>query len=148
MITELSIAPLLGLSGVVFGMSRESVIAVLGEPQTSFRRNPLSNHVTDGWFDGCLQVSYAGQTPAVDFIELSYGPRVDVLLFGVAVFNMPSGELLQTLRSKADWDESEGACAFTCSSLELAFWLPTVDDAAPFKSLGAGVKGYYSENID
>ena len=148
MTTKLSIAPLLGVGGVAFGMKRSSVVAALGTPQSSFKRIPAAEHATDAWLDGCLQVSYIGESPAVDFIELADGPGVEVFLFGFAVFNLASGSLLRLLKERAPWDESEAACSYTCRSLELALWRPSAVDEARFVSVGVGAKGYYSERQD
>ena len=145
MTTKLSIAPLSGVAGVGFGSSRASVITTLGVPQRSFKRSSFATYAIDIWFDGSMQVSYAGEVPAVEFIEFSHGPNVDVLLFGVPVFDTPSGELLKTVKAQIDWEESEDGCSFTCPSMELALWRSRADDALPFESLGVGEKGYYSE---
>lgn len=145
MTTKLTIAPLSGVAGVGFGLSRASVITALGEPQRSFKRSPFSTYAIDIWFDGSMQVSYVGEVPWVEFIELSRGPDVDVLLFDITVFDRPSGELLDALKARVDWEESENGCSFTCPSMELALRRSCANDALPFESLGVGEKGYYSE---
>jgi hypothetical protein len=146
--TKLSIAPLLGVGGVAFGMKRSSVVSVLGAPQSSIKRTAAAEHAVDSWFEGCFQVSYAGESPIVDFIELADGLGVEVILFGLAVFNSASGSLLDALRDRASWDESEAACLYTSQSLELGLWRPSADDQIPFSSLGVGAKGYYSGCLD
>lgn len=146
--TKLSIAPLLGVGGVAFGMKRSSVVAVLGVPQRSFKRISTSEHATDSWVEGCIQVSYVGESPVVDFVELADGPGIEVILFGLAIFNSASGSFLQALRGRAPWQESEAACSYVCQSLELGFWRSSADDQMPFGSLGVGAKGYYSDRLD
>jgi hypothetical protein len=102
--TKLSIAPLLGVGGVGFGTKRATAIARLGSPPRSFKRTSFSSHPIDSWFDGCMQVSYIGDLPIVEFIELAHGPAVEVLLWGIPVFDISSGELLSAPSVVPHWN--------------------------------------------
>ena len=68
-----NVMPGLGVGPVRFGMSRAEVRAVLpGEP-TSFNKGGQEPYHTDAYHQNGFQISYAGDEPQVDYIELSRG---------------------------------------------------------------------------
>jgi len=93
-------------------------------------------------------VFYEGDAPTVDFIELSSGSNLRVLLFGLAVFTTPVPALISEMERHAELDRSDPELGYSYifPNLELAFWRPdNDDDETPyFATVGVGRVGYYT----
>lgn len=140
--------PLNGVGPVRLGMSREAVLAAFGPPTASFHKTPNSRYPTDAWFGGDFQVSYEGEEPTVEFIELSSGPNVEAVLFGLPVFATSVPALISEIGRRAELDRTDPELghSYTFPNLELAFWRPDNDDEETpyFATVGIGRAGYYS----
>lgn len=145
---EFFLEPLNGVGLVRLGMRRDAVLAAFGPPTTSFYKTPNSRYPTDAWFGSEFQVFYEGDEPTVDFIELSNGPNLRVLLFGMAVFTTPVPALISEMERHAELDRSDPELGYSYMfpNLELAFWRPdNDDDETPyFGTVGVGRVGYYT----
>ncbi|MGI4844326.1 MAG: hypothetical protein ACRYF7_13520 [Janthinobacterium lividum] len=145
---EYVLDPLVGVGPIRLGASRESVLAVLGKPTSSFYKTPDSTYPTDAWFENKFQVFYEGGQPTVAFIELSGGGDVEVVLFGLPVFATAVPLLVQEVRCRAKLDETDPELGYSYifPTLELAFWRPDNDDkeAPHFSTVGTGLRGYFS----
>lgn len=147
----LEVCPLVGVGPVLLGASREEVIHAFGPPQESYRKTPTSPHATDAWFDGQLQVFYAGNHPRIEFIEVSAGRLLEPVAFGVKVLGAPAVEVVGLLTQHADFDvhDPELGYSYTFPALELSLWRPYVEppEGLTFQSVGIGVAGYYSDDV-
>jgi hypothetical protein len=145
---EFVLDPLLGVGPICLGASRESVLAALGKPVSSFYKTPDSKYPTDAWFENRLQVFYEGGEPTVVFIELSGGGDVEAVLFGLPVFATAVQVLLHEVgcRAKLDETDPELGYSYIFPALELAFWRPYNNnrEAPHFSTVGAGLSGYFS----
>lgn len=144
---KLVLDPLNGVSPIRFGMNRGAVLAAFGSPTASFHRSPNSRHPTDAWYGNDFQVFYEGEEPTVAFIELSNGPNLEVVLFGLPVFTTPVPALISEIEHRAELDRTDPELGYSYifPKLELAFWRPdNDDDEAPyFSTVGLGRAGYY-----
>lgn len=91
---------------------------------------------------------YEGDEPTVAFIELSNGPNLRAVLFGLSVFTTPVPALISEMGRQAELDRTDPELGYSYMfpSLELAFWRPdNDDDETPyFATVGIGRAGYYS----
>lgn len=140
--------PLNGVGPIRLGASRDAVLAAFGTPPQRFHKTPTSRYPIDAWFENGFQVSYGGDTPTVEYIELAHGHDFEALVFGISVFatTVPAlvGEIGQ--RAKIDDADPELGYSYIFPSLELAFWRPIDDDEETpyFYTVGIGVPGYFS----
>jgi len=144
----LVVLPMVGVGPVHLGATREQVHAALGHPEAGFLKVPTCEHRTDTWFDGCLQVFYEGESPAVSFIELSRGVGFEASLFGLPVFATRVPVLVAELshHSQLEASDPELGFSFKFPSIELALWRPSDDDEEEphVSTVGIGVPGYFS----
>lgn len=145
---EFILDPLIGVGPIGLGMSRDAVLAVFGPPATSMYKAPNSRYPTDAWFGSDFQVFYEGNEPTVAFIELSSGPNLEVVLFGLPVFSTSVPALIPEIGRLAELDSTdpELGYSYTFPNLELAFWRPDNDDEETpyFATVGMGRAGYYT----
>lgn len=145
---EIELRPLVGAGPVLLGAPREEVHRALGSPQRSFRKTPTSVHATDLWFDGRLQVFYAGMEPYAEFIEFSAGGAPRPVAFGVRVLEVPAVEVVERLTERAQYDakDPEIGYSYVFPALELSLWRPDMEppEGLTFQTVGIGVRGYYS----
>lgn len=148
MTKEFILDPLNGVGPVRLGMRRDALHAAFGTPTAAFHKTPTSKYPTDVWFGSDFQVFYEGDEPTVAFIELSNGPDLEVVLFGLPVFKTTVPALISEIGRRAEFDEAdpELGYSYTFPTLELAFWRPDNDDEATpyFATVGIGVAGYFS----
>lgn len=145
---EFLLDPLNGVGPVRLGMSREAVLAAFGPATASFHKTPNSRYPTDVWFGSDFQVFYEGDEPTVAFIELSNGPNLEAVLFGLPVFTTSIPVLISEIGRRAEVDKTdpELGCSYIFPSLELALWRPYNDDeeAPYFATVCIGMAGYFS----
>ena len=145
---EFVLDPLVGIGPIRLGASRESVLAALGKPASSFNKLPDLRYPTDAWFENRLQVFYDGTQPTVAFIELSGGGDVEALLFGLPVFATVVPVLVHEVGCRARLNETDPELGYSYifPTLELALWRPDNDDkkAPYFSTVGAGLSGYFA----
>jgi hypothetical protein len=113
---------------------------------------PSSSHYTDAWFGGSLQVSYTGENPTVEYIELSAISGLAVMLLGLAVFSTPASLLVPRIQERAALDSSDPELGYSYifPSLELSLWRAVAEqpDGRFFSTIGIGIDGYYSQRPD
>ena len=145
------VEPLLGVGPVRLGMSREAARQVMPEPPHTFRKTPLSKHDTDAFHRSSFQLFYAGELPAVEYIELSRSNDFRAVFCGQSVFEMPAEELLAILgrQHRCQIDDPSAPCDVIFPDLQISLWRPYAPDspdderARYFSTIGAGVTGYY-----
>jgi hypothetical protein len=147
-----NIIPLVGVGPVLLGMRREDVRVVMGESPREFRKSQDSVYTTDAFHDSAFQVFYSGATPAVEFIELSRGGKVEAYLDGIDVFGSAADDLVAKIGKRASFNpnDPELGNSYEFPELELALWRPFAPcgDADPdgrfFSTVSIGVRGYFS----
>lgn len=133
-------------------MTREEVREAMPEAPFSFKKTPMSDHTTDAFHKNGFQVFYAGDTPKVDYIELSRGSGFRALFRGIDVFSIPADELVPMLTQHAPFDENlrELGYAYVFPAFDLAVWRPVLGESPEdiegwwFLTIGIGVKGYFT----
>ena len=150
--TDYFVVPHSRVGPVQLGVAREeSRAAMSGMPHT-FCGAPGSQHGTDAWHNNAFQVSYAGDPPSVEYIELSAGGRFRALYKGTSVFESPSDELLALVSRDApyDGDDPELGYSYTFRFLDLSLWRPVMPESPDdpeghkFATIGIGIEGYYA----
>ena len=145
---EFVLDPVNGVGPVRLGMTRTAVIDAFGPPSGSFYKTPGSKYATDAWYGSDFQVFYEGEEPTVFFIELSNGPNLEAVLFGLPVFMTSVPALISEIERRAELDRAdpELGYSYTFRTLELAFWRPDNDDEETpnFATVGMGRAGCYS----
>jgi len=143
MMKTIPLEPLSGAGPVRLTARRSEVLDALGPPDASFKKTPHSEHSTDSWHSGALQVFYSGLTPAVEYIEISVGTELEAALFGMNVFATNAEDLLRLLAEKTPVVEEESGHSYLYPQFELSLWRED-RQAKAFSTVGIGVHGYYS----
>lgn len=152
------IVPLVGVSPVRLGMSRDQVRSAMGVVPEEFQKTASSAYPTDVFHDG-FHVYYAGDEPIAEFIELSRDCGFEAFLDGIDVFGIPADELIVRLAqiSAFDQDDPELGYSYVFPERELALWRPVFpgedgneedqegDEGRYFATVGVGVQGYFSK---
>lgn len=146
-----TIQPLVGVGLVRFGMSPEEVRLVMPEPPRSFRKRRTSRYKTDAFFHDAFQVSYDGDLPTVEFIELQGHSAVRPFYRHVHVLATPADEVVAFISRDATFDanDPEFPSTYTFRDLQLSFWRPIIPESADdeigrcFSTVGIGRRGYY-----
>src|SRR4051794_3958039 len=100
-----NLMPGVGVGPVRFGMPRAEVRAVMpGEP-TSFNKSGQDPYDTDAYHQHGFQISYAGNVPQVDYIELSRGGDFIACYKDSEIFTTTADDLVQYIRQDAPFDE-------------------------------------------
>ncbi len=148
------IEPLLGVGPVRLGMTCEEVRQSMATPRHSFLKTPHSQHETDAFHQGAFQVFYTGESPTVEYIELSGGGEVRAIFGGQSVFEIPADELVAILgrQYKQQNDDDAAPCDVLFPDLQVSLWRPYAPDSPEdedgryFATIGIGVAGYYTPN--
>lgn len=145
---EFFLDPLNGVGLVRLGMRRDAVLSAFGPPTASFYKTPNARYLTDAWYGSDFQVFYEGDEPTVAFIELSNGPNLKAMLFGLPVFATPVPALISEVERHTELDRTDPELGYSYMfpNLELAFWRPNNDDEETpyFATVGIGRAGYYT----
>jgi hypothetical protein len=115
---EFMVEPGRGIGPVDLGMSRETVVAILGAPE------PGSGSLH---YYGALAVEY-DEEGRVRFLEVSKLPNAVARLFGNDVFRVSAKELIERLKSRGRAIEADGGGSCKFPSLSLAFWRSCIAD--------------------
>ncbi len=151
--TTYVIVPLAGVGPVQLGMARDEARRVMPTPAKPFRKTPLSEHETDAFHQSAFQVFYRGPSPAVEFIELSRCPDLQVRFHDLSVFDTPADELLSVLADFHPFtcDATDGPCSVIFPDIETSLWRPYAPDSPEdedgryFSTIGIGTRGYYTK---
>jgi len=140
--------PLIGIGPVRLGMTRDEVLAAMGEQPRTFRKTPLSTHEADAFRGASFQVFYSGDTPRVEYIELSRRAQMKPRYRGISVFETPAEQLVELISRDAPYDAArrEIPDSYIFPTLELSLWRPHGEGEAGrfFSTVGIGDRGYYS----
>jgi hypothetical protein len=136
-------------------MSREEVRRAMSSPCESFCKGPHARHVTDAFHDSAFQVFYGGETPTVEFIELSGPSGIRAVYNGISVFETPADVVVASLSEIAPYDQDHPELGYTYifPDLDLSLWRPVLPESPDdsdwrvFRAIGIGVKGYYGRNV-
>ena len=150
--SEYEAIPHLGFKPVQLGMAHEEVRRVMRGQFQAVRRVPGDRYETDCFHSGGFQVFYRGESPVVEYIELSRGCGLRALYKGVDVFGTLADEVVAHVSRDAQFDANDPQLgfAFVFPDLELNLWRedlpesPDDDEGREFSTIGLGVKGYYS----
>ena len=128
MVTSYEIKPRRSIGPVRLGMARADVrVAMGGEPERSLRKFEGDRYETDGYHNGAFQIFYDGESPAVNYVELtSIVGDVDAVLRGVHVFQTKASELVAFVSEYARYDEDDPELGFSYifPSLDISLWRP------------------------
>ena len=166
---KFNIKPHIGVGNLKFGMVREEIRKILGEPEYSTERESieyedfsLPTPAQDGYFENELQITYDEDFKAI-FFEF-YGKDAEhlkVYLNGLDVFKIPAPQLIKkitaTTGSSFDVDDREVPYSYVFPDIDLSVWRQFVpeqdehnqevleaDEGKYFWTIAIGKKGYYS----
>jgi hypothetical protein len=147
------VEPLIGVGPVLLGMSRDEVRRVMSEPSEPFRKVMTSQHEIDSFHQCGFQVSYCGDQPTVEFIELSRDSGFCARYRDLDVFSMPADDVVAYIALDAAFDETDWEIPYSYifRELQLALWRPLVPksdtdtEGRYFMTIGVGRAGYYDE---
>ena len=145
------VEPLLGVGPVRIGMTREAVQQSMPEASQPFLKTRHAQHETDAFHGNAFQVFYTGDSPTVDYIELSKTPEIQVMFAGQSVFGTPAEELVEILgRENAHHsDDDFTPCDVLFPDLQMSLWRltppesPGEEEGRYFDTVGIGGPGYY-----
>ncbi|MDX1420080.1 MAG: hypothetical protein R3181_08945, partial [Rubricoccaceae bacterium] len=103
------VEPREGVGPVRLGASRDDVRAAVPDPPEPFQKGALQRYEVDAFDRLGLHVHYAGDMPAVDFVEAFPADGVRFTLGGVDLFGSPAAEVVAGLAEQyAVAEEEEG----------------------------------------
>ena len=146
------IEPLGGIGPVRLGMTREEVRQAMAVPPRSFLKTPHSAHETDAFHESAFQVFYTGESPTVEYIELSRSGELRAVFGGQNVLEMPADELVAILGQQyaQQNDDDAAPCDVLLPALEMSLWRPYAPESPEeeegrcFATVGIGVAGYHA----
>ena len=146
------VQPHRGVGPVMLGMERMRVHEVMPESPCSFKKTPVSEYETDAFHQSGFQVFYGGDSPRVEYIELSRDCGFSVFYRKIDVFGTPASELVDLLSRDAAIDQSnpEHGYSYSFPELDLCVWRSVIPDSASdeegrrFDTIGIGVEGYFT----
>lgn len=120
------VEPHVGVGPVRLGMSRDEVRRIMPGPVDSFRKGPDALYETDGFHNCAFQVFYGGDTPTVEYIELSADAEFSAVYRGMNVFGTEAKDLVAHISRVAEYDatEPEMDYSYIFPELELSLWRP------------------------
>lgn len=155
--TKYFIKPTIGVNDIKLGQAREEIHQLIGSPESSHEN-------TDYYNQSCLQINYDEQNIA-EYIEIYEDvDLVEALISNKNVFLTPKDEIEKfvqdTFNVKTDLEDSEYPYSRIFTDIELSLWSDTESDDFSedekaqypkdfkssffFKTVGVGIKGYYS----
>lgn len=147
--TDWELRPLHGANDLVFGMSRDDVLALLGAPEQPARKVWGSEATRIGWRKGAVTLFFA---PDLEYIEFSRDSGLVVTLLGKPVFETPADELVLHVGQAGhafDGADPELGYTFIFKDIQASLWRPLVpespsdDEGRFFSTVGIGRLGYY-----
>ncbi len=154
----IDIKPLASAGQIKLGLTKQEVYEKIGKPTDSFPEKDCyqSNDIF-------FSVSY-DQNDKVEYIEYSKTGNKDfsIRIHDIDIFWTPADQLINHVKSvtKCDFDSEdfEIPYSYIFPDLELSFWRPTIpsdyeenevedeyENGKYFRTIGIGIKGYYSE---
>ena len=155
---------------IKFGMSRDQIVSILGEPEHVTEKHELNHGAVSipipakfSYFESELQISF-NDNEQVNFIEFSgRGAQYNQVFFGgIDVFKTSAPMLIKKIQaagSEYDKEEDEIPYSYTFPTIGLGVWrqvvpeidentdeVPESDEGKYFWTIGIGAKGYYSED--
>lgn len=123
---EFQIIPGKAIGPIQFGMRRQEVVEILGDPigsQEAHERWSIKFSAKDLWFDNCLQIRYS-TGGIVEDIQVSQNPNVVVRFLGVAVNEDPFEVVSERVEEQfqRDPNENEFPHVYSYPQIGIAFW--------------------------
>ena len=131
-----------GVGPVRLGASRDEVRSAVSDPPDPFRKDPSDPYEVDAFDSLGLHVHYAGDRPAVEFIEASEAEGVSITLGGTDLLRQSAAAVVAVLASRSSVVEEEEGSSFVAPALDVSLWRSSPDDEA-FESVGVGAIGYF-----
>ncbi len=149
------VTPKIGVGPVRLGMHRDEVRAAMDQEPERFMKAETCRYETDAYHHSAFQVSYEGDEPRVEFIELSREGGFIALYRAMDVFGTSASDLVEFIARDARFDgrDPELGYSFVFPSLDLSLWRPVLPEDSPdgefFSTIGVGVEGYFRrETVD
>ena len=147
------IVPHVGVGPIKLGMTRDEVRRVMPVPCSPYRKSQGDLHETDAFHEYAYQVYYNGESPVVEFIELSDGLDYIASYRGTDVFSTPAAEMVVLVSREAAFDPDywELGRSYTFPSIDIALWRPVLPEESDgeagiiFSTIAIGVEGYFAE---
>lgn len=167
---KFDLIPHIGANKIKFGMTRNEIRSILGEPGYSTEKS-ISEYddvtipipAKDGYFKNELQITFDDYN-RINFIEFSGKDRkhLEVSLNGIEVFKLPAPKLIREItkfmKIGFDKEENEIPYSYVFPEIDLAVWRPVIpeldeenedihetDEGKYFWTIGIGIKGYYKK---
>ena len=131
------------VGSVQIGMQRDEVHAVLGQPNSRFKKTPMSVSLTDIHEDVGIHVYYT-ETDAVEFVETSSHPNIRHLVSGLDGFATPADQLISALSRQGHRYRDDHGYSFTFSQHGITFWRSDPNETY-FESIGVARPDYFGE---
>ena len=149
------VTPRVGIGPVQLGMTRQAVRGVMPGVYEPFRKSPDDKYDTDAFHNSGFQVFYSGDSPVVEYVELSRDCGIRALYKGVDVFATRANEVVAHVCRDAPFNPADPEIGFSYifPDLEMSLWRPYVpespneEEGQEFSTIGVGVKGYYSARV-
>lgn len=150
--TVYEVVPHVGAGPVRLGMSREEVRRSMPGPCTPFRKAPGDAYEVDAFHGTGFQVFYGGESPVVEYVELSRDSGFVASCCGVDVFAATVDEVVALVSGLAPFDleRPESGHSYVFPWNDLSLWRPTQPHGSPedeggprFSTIGVGVPGYF-----
>ena len=145
------IQPFIGVGPVRLGMSRTEVLQAMRESSEPFRKTKDSRYETDAFHQSGFQVSYGGEQPTVEFIELSRESGFRAFYRELEVFATSAAEVVVFISRDAAFDDADPELPYTYQfrGLQLSLWRPVIPESEAdtegrcFSTIGIGRRGYF-----
>jgi hypothetical protein len=144
-----------GIGPVRFGMSPNEAHAAMGAPPTrSYKKCKTQRYEIDSYHENSFQIFYDGDSPTVNFIEISSNGLIDAIFHNISVLQTKACDLVPLVSQYGDYYDRDPQLGFSYvfRGLDLALWrsmMPESDDDPDgqfFDAVGAGGEGYFAED--
>jgi len=111
-----------------FGMTYDEVCTAMGKPDSTHADN---NYIQAYYAENCIHFEFNAKTKQLTYIEFSRGTdAVQPELFGVSVFPMEAGDLLNFLKDRNDGDiiDNENGYSYVFRELGISIWRESIPE--------------------
>ncbi|WP_049770353.1 hypothetical protein [Shewanella baltica] len=141
---KFEVQPKLGIGPIKLGMDRTLAITGMGLKPDSFMKTPMSEHLTDSFYNAGFQIFYEGEIPKVESIELSRGCGFEATISGYNVLDLPVSEALLIIENATGLKPETEDEGYTYEIPGLGLWLwrqsnePNDKEGLYFSTIGVG----------